>query len=72
MFWNFFVSSYPGNVVHSFEDECFKVHNELLVIKNHDVCNEEILVEDSQIVPEVGMKFKDVKEMFDFYKKLCL
>lgn len=27
---------------------------------------------DGVVVPEVGMKFKELNDMVDFYKKICL
>ncbi|KAL2487403.1 Protein FAR1-RELATED SEQUENCE [Abeliophyllum distichum] len=40
-----------------------------MVMENVNKLNDEILVEGSLIVPEVGMKFKDEKEVFEFYKR---
>ncbi|KAL2466779.1 Protein FAR1-RELATED SEQUENCE [Abeliophyllum distichum] len=39
------------------------------VEENENILDDEKLGEDSAIVPKVGMKFKDDKEVFEFYKK---
>ncbi|KAL2486869.1 Protein FAR1-RELATED SEQUENCE 5 [Abeliophyllum distichum] len=38
--------------------------------ENENILDDEKLGEDSAIVPKVGMKFKDDKEVFEFYKRL--
>ncbi|XP_022854679.1 protein FAR1-RELATED SEQUENCE 5-like [Olea europaea var. sylvestris] len=39
------------------------------VMDNMNIVEDEKLGRDGAIVPEVGMKFKDEKEMFEFYKR---
>ncbi|KAL2512158.1 Protein FAR1-RELATED SEQUENCE [Abeliophyllum distichum] len=39
------------------------------VRKNMNILDDDILGENSTIVPKVGMKFKDDNEIFEFYKR---
>ncbi|XP_022852344.1 protein FAR1-RELATED SEQUENCE 5-like [Olea europaea var. sylvestris] len=41
-------------------------------MENLNMVDNENVGEDMVLVPKVGMTFSDEKEMFDFYKKICL
>ncbi|KAL2506125.1 Protein FAR1-RELATED SEQUENCE [Abeliophyllum distichum] len=50
------------------DDDCFKDSSHEIGRENGSALNDVMCGEDGEIVPKIGMKFKDDNEVYEFYK----